>query len=117
MVEADIPLEKAPKLSEFLRKYCKQGGSLPAPSHLRSDYLPELFPQYVESIKGAVEGKAIYVLLDETTDACGRCVLGILLQPVAEPAMAADVVFLESQLQHCVPGSHLLPQQLPHRLR
>ena len=95
LVEADIPLEKAPKLSAFLQKYCKQGGSLPAPSHLRSDYLPELFPQYVEDIKGAVGGKAIYVLLDETTDACGRCVLGILLQPVAETPMAADIVFLE----------------------
>ena len=95
LVEADIPLEKAPKLTAFLQKYCKQGGSLPAPSHLRSDYLPELFPQYVEDIKGAVEGKAVYVLLDETTDACGRCVLGILLQPVGEPPLAADIVFLE----------------------
>ncbi len=48
LVEADIPIEKASKLAAFLQKYCKQGGSLPALSHLRSDYLPELFPQYVE---------------------------------------------------------------------
>lgn len=95
LVEADIPIEKAPKLAVFLQKYCKQGGSLPAPSHLRSDYLPELFPQYVEDIKRAVEGKAVYVLLDETTDACGRCVLAILLQPVGRPPLAADIVFID----------------------
>lgn len=95
LVEADIPLEKAPKLAAFLKKYCKQGGSVPAPSHLRSDYLPELFPQYVEDIKRAVEGQAIYVVSDETTDACGRCVLAIILQPVGKPPLAADLVFLE----------------------
>lgn len=64
LVEADNPLEKAPKLAAFLQKYCKQGGSGPAPSHLHSDYLPELFPQYLEDIKRTVEGMAIYVVSD-----------------------------------------------------
>uniref|UniRef100_A0A8C2DKF4 Uncharacterized protein n=1 Tax=Cyprinus carpio TaxID=7962 RepID=A0A8C2DKF4_CYPCA len=35
-IEADIPLEKTSKLPAILQKYCKQGGSVPAPSHLRS---------------------------------------------------------------------------------
>ncbi|XP_042261208.1 uncharacterized protein LOC121892296 [Thunnus maccoyii] len=92
LLEADIPLEKSPKLAPFLQK---QGGSVPAPSHLQSDYLPELFPQYVEDIQRAVKGKAVYVILDETTDACGHCVLAILLQSVGRPPLAADLVFLE----------------------
>lgn len=94
-IEADIPLEKTSKFSSFLQKYCKQGGSIPAPSHLRSDYLPHLFPQYLEDIKQAVNGSPVYVIADETTDACGRCALAILLQPVGKPPVAADLVFLD----------------------
>ncbi len=94
-IEADIPLEKTSKFSPFLQKYCKQGGSVPAPSHLRSDYLPQLFPQYLEDIKQAVHGSTVYVIADETIDACGRCVLAILLQPVGKPPVAADLIFLD----------------------
>ncbi|XP_046879422.1 uncharacterized protein LOC124469923 [Hypomesus transpacificus] len=95
LIEADIPLEKAPKLSTFLQKHCKQGGSIPAPSHLRTEDLPELYPQYEQDIKDAVAGKDIYIVLDETTDACGRCALAILLQPVGERAVVADLAFFE----------------------
>ncbi|KAL1250938.1 hypothetical protein QQF64_018734 [Cirrhinus molitorella] len=57
LTEADIPLEKAPKLAGILQKYCKQGGSVPASSHLRSDYLPELFPQYIDEAGGRSQGE------------------------------------------------------------
>lgn len=95
LAEADVPLEKAPKFSGFLKKYCKQGGAIPAPSHLRTDYLPELFPHYIQDIKDAVQGKDLYVILDETTDACGRSALAIMLQPVGDRPVLADLVFLE----------------------
>ncbi|KAJ8353378.1 hypothetical protein SKAU_G00209450 [Synaphobranchus kaupii] len=72
LIEADIPLEKDPKFAAFLKRHCKQGGSIPAAFHLRSDYLPELFPQYLQDIKEAVQGQAVYIIVDETTDACGR---------------------------------------------
>ncbi|KAJ8359049.1 hypothetical protein SKAU_G00155740 [Synaphobranchus kaupii] len=95
MIEADVPLEKAPTFASFLKKNCKQGGSIVAASHLHTEYLPELFPQYKQDIKDAVAGKDIYVLVDETTDACGRCVLAILLQPVGKRPVVADQAFLE----------------------
>uniref|UniRef100_A0A665TKM1 Uncharacterized protein n=1 Tax=Echeneis naucrates TaxID=173247 RepID=A0A665TKM1_ECHNA len=41
LVEANIPIEKAPKLADFLQKYCKQGGSIPALFHFRSKYQPD----------------------------------------------------------------------------
>uniref|UniRef100_A0A9R1SQK1 Uncharacterized protein n=2 Tax=Cyprinus carpio TaxID=7962 RepID=A0A9R1SQK1_CYPCA len=53
-IEADIPLEKTYTFSAFLQKYCKQGAAVMAPSHLRSDYLQQLFPQYLEDIKQVV---------------------------------------------------------------
>lgn len=86
--------KKTSKFSPFLQEYCKQGGSVPAPSHLRSDYLPQLFPQDFEAIKQAVHGSPVYVIADETTDACGCCVLAILLQPVNKSPVAADQIFL-----------------------
>ncbi|KAK6309836.1 hypothetical protein J4Q44_G00197170 [Coregonus suidteri] len=84
-----------PKFSTFLKKHCKQGGSFPVPSHLRTEYLPGLYPQYKQDIKDAVEGKDIYVILDETTDAFGRCALAILLQPVDKRPVVADLAFLD----------------------
>uniref|UniRef100_A0A8C8GX22 Uncharacterized protein n=1 Tax=Oncorhynchus tshawytscha TaxID=74940 RepID=A0A8C8GX22_ONCTS len=56
LIKADIPVEKGPKFSTFLKKHCKQGGSTPAPYYQRSDYLPELYSQYEGD---AVEGKDI----------------------------------------------------------
>ncbi|CAB1328790.1 unnamed protein product, partial [Coregonus sp. 'balchen'] len=94
LIKADI-LEMGPKFSTFLKKHCKQGGSFPVPSHLRTEYLPGLYPQYKQDIKDAVEGKDIYVILDETTDAFGRCALAILLQPVDKRPVVADLAFLD----------------------
>ncbi len=37
----------------------------------------------------------MYIIADETTDACGRCVLAILLQPVGKPPVAADLIVLD----------------------
>ncbi len=42
-----------------------------------------------------MEVKAVYIVLDEITNACGCCVLAILLQPVGKPPLAADLVFHE----------------------
>lgn len=41
------------------------------------------------------EGKGVYVIMDETTDNCGRSILAILLQPVGKPPLPVDLVFLE----------------------
>lgn len=70
------------KFSTFLKNHCKQRGSIPVPSHLHTKYLPELYAQYEQDIKDAVQGKDIYI--DETTDAFGRCAFAILLQSVDE---------------------------------
>ncbi len=49
----------------------------------------------MEDIKQAVHGSPVYVIADETTDASGRCVLAILLQPVGKPPVAADLIVLD----------------------
>ncbi len=49
----------------------------------------------MEDIKQAVHGSPVYVIADETTDACGHCVLAILLQPVGKPPVATDLIFLD----------------------
>ncbi|KAJ8333625.1 hypothetical protein SKAU_G00416330 [Synaphobranchus kaupii] len=77
----------------WLRNTASREG--PSLQRLIFEYLPELFPQYEQDIKDAVVGKDIYVLVDETTDACGRCVLAILLQPVGKQPVVADLAFLE----------------------
>ncbi|CAB1336903.1 unnamed protein product, partial [Coregonus sp. 'balchen'] len=95
LIKPDIPLEEGPKFSTFLKKHCKQGGSIPVPSHLCTEYLPKIYPQYEQDIKDAVEGKDIYVILDETTDSFERCALAILLQPVGDRPVVADLAFLD----------------------
>ncbi|CAB1316474.1 unnamed protein product [Coregonus sp. 'balchen'] len=84
LIEADIPLEKVLHISEETLQ-----------RHLRTEYLPELYPQYEQDIKDAVDRKDIYVILDETTDAFDRCALAILLQPVGERPVEADLAFLD----------------------
>ncbi len=49
----------------------------------------------MEDIKQAVHGSPVYVIADETSDTCGRCVLAILLQPVGKPPVAADLIVLD----------------------
>lgn len=63
------------------------------PSHLHTKYIPELYAQYEQDIKDAVQGKDIYI--DETTDAFGRCAFAILLQSVDEWPVVADLAFLD----------------------
>ena len=90
-----IALEKGPKFSTFLKKHCKQGGYIPAPSHLRTEYLPELYPQYVQDIKEAVEGRTFMSSLMRQS---------MTLEDVHSSSYT-------SKLYHCVPSCHVLSQQ------
>lgn len=53
-----------------------------------------------------VKAKAVCVILDETTDTCGRCGPAISLQPAGKPPLTVDLVFLEKVNYHHQDLSH-----------
>ncbi|GBB93735.1 hypothetical protein RclHR1_22210004 [Rhizophagus clarus] len=75
---ADIPLEKINKLRPFFRKYCKNGGTVVGANQLREKYLPKLYDQEVEKLNNSLKNEKICIIVDETTDACGRAAVNVL---------------------------------------
>src|SRR5260363_339948 len=78
MVMADIPLEKVNHLRPFLQKYCREGGAIPQASTLRQVYLPDIFDDHILKLKDLFKEKSISIIMDETTDDCGRKVVNTL---------------------------------------
>ena len=77
-IEANIPLYKVnhPSVKRLLEQYT--GKSVPDESTLRKNYVTDLYKQAIAKVKAALQGRDIYVILDETTDATGKCIVGVL---------------------------------------
>ena len=69
---ASMALEKVEKLKPFLVKYCKQAGTLPQASTLRSTYVPRAFQDHFAALKSLLQQShpaMVHLTADETTDA------------------------------------------------
>jgi hypothetical protein len=80
LIEADIPLEKADSLLPFLKRWCRDGGSIPTCSVLRRLYISPLYESHFEELKSLFASKRISIMVDETTDRCARHVCNLLFK-------------------------------------
>ena len=69
---ADTPLRKLDtlELKEFLERWTKK--EVPSPVTLRLNYLKAVYDRKIDSIRQFINGKFLWVSIDESTDACGR---------------------------------------------
>lgn len=72
MVAAYIPLKKLqnPQFRGFLQKYCKQ--TVSDESTLRMKSVHSVYENVLTEIRASVGDKNFYIIVDESTDACGR---------------------------------------------
>lgn len=107
---ADIPLHKLanPVLKEFLEKETKR--QISHPNTLRN-YVSPLVEEKMEWIRNQVKGKAVYLIVDETTDPksrfCVNVMIGTLDGQPSKP-MLLDVCFTEKNDNESI-------QQVIHR--
>ena len=77
----EIPLEKMERMRPFLLKCCKQAGTLPKASTLRSQYVPRAFEGHFIALKDLLKESApalVHLTADETTDVRDQSILNIL---------------------------------------
>lgn len=76
---ANISFQKLqnPELKKFLELYC--GRTVPDESTLRKGYVNEEYIKIIRSIKEVVKNHYVYLIVDETTDCCGRYIANLLI--------------------------------------
>ena len=83
-VAANIPLEKATRMQPFIKKYCREGGTLTTSKNLRENYIPCVADELRTKIEGIIneiksEHAVFSINIDETTDEKERHVLNTIL--------------------------------------
>lgn len=78
-LSSNIPLFKLnnPIFRNFMEKYTKQ--IIPDESTLRKNYVEKCYTNTIEKIRKYVQGKKIWISLDETTDVEGRYVANVII--------------------------------------
>ena len=79
MTESDIPLYKSNSMRPFLKKHCKNGGSIPGESTLRKYHLPKVYGEHESKLRDLVKDKKLSIAVDETTDERDESVLNIIV--------------------------------------
>jgi hypothetical protein len=79
LIEANIPIEKLNNRSfrEYLSKYTKR--EIPNPSNIRKHYVPNIYEEVIQKIREIVGNNAVYLIVDETSDAKNRYVVNIMV--------------------------------------
>ena len=79
MLAANIPLNKLanPQFKSFLTKYT--GQNIPVESTLRIGYIDDCYTEKMNEIKKLINGKKIWISMDETTDIEGRYIVNTII--------------------------------------
>lgn len=79
MLAANIPLNKLanPQFKSFLAKYT--GQNIPVESTLRIGYIDDCYTEKMNEIKKLINGKKIWISMDETTDIEGRYIVNTII--------------------------------------
>lgn len=79
LVSANIPLGKLKnnEFRSFLEKYTHK--DIPDESTLRKNYVKECYTRTISSIRDAIDGKKLWVSIDETTDVDGRYIGNVIV--------------------------------------
>lgn len=105
-VSANIPLGKLnnSKLRDFLERHT--GHTLPDESTLRKNYLIKCYEDTLNHIRECVNGKKIYVSIDESTDSEGRYVANVVIGTL-ETNSPGQVFLLTSEVLEAVNHSQI----------
>ena len=57
LAEAQIPVERLPKMLPFLAKHCVDGHYIGHPTTIKKVWLPKVFQQHVASLRAELQGK------------------------------------------------------------
>lgn len=81
---ANIPLNKLtnPHLKDFLQKHSKF--NTPDESTIRKNVIEKVFTSTTDKIKKDIGDNYVYIIVDETTDACGRYIANLMIGKLSE---------------------------------
>lgn len=98
LVAANIPLKKLqnPQLRGFLQKYCKQ--TIPDESTLRKKNVHSVYETVLEEIRASLGDKNFYIVVDESTDACGRYIAHLMIGALQEDKATNPYLIASKQL-------------------
>ena len=100
LLSANIPIHKMnnPKFRGFLEKNVKI--TFPSVTTLREKHVPQSFENAIEMIRKDLEGKKLWMSIDETTDATGKKVANVILGELSSDTYCkpylANCAFLEA---------------------
>ncbi|XP_050513176.1 cysteine proteinase 2 isoform X2 [Diabrotica virgifera virgifera] len=84
LLTANIPLKKLQNIHfrQFLQKYCNF--NIPNEATLRKGNVNALYDGVIEEIKVSLSDNTFYVIVDESTDACGRYMVHLIIGALKE---------------------------------
>ncbi|KAJ4428403.1 hypothetical protein ANN_24423 [Periplaneta americana] len=96
-VSANIPFQKLNNnvFRDFLQKYT--GKSNPNESTIRKNYIESCYNKTIDAIRAKLDGKKIWVSIDETTDCMGRYVVNIIVGEMNEEN-SGDIFLLNCEV-------------------
>lgn len=98
LVTSNIPLIRLnnPNLRSFLQKYCKF--NIPEQSILRKRGVDSLYIETREKIREITVGNHFYIIVDETTDSCGRYIAHLMIGSLREEMQIGPYLIASKQL-------------------
>lgn len=99
MIASNIPLTKVnnQNLKQFLQKYCKY--NIPDESTMRKKCVDTIFEETLLNIRNAVSSNYFYVVVDESTDSCGRYIAHALIGVLGEQSPGRSFLFASKKLE------------------
>lgn len=101
LIGSDIPLWKvnSPAFRQFLEKYTTN--SVPDQSTLRKNYSEQVYQETLEKIRTEISENSIWVSLDETTDAEGRCIGNVVIGSMNSETACKPILLTSELMEKC----------------
>lgn len=113
---ANIPLNKLtnPQVKTFLQKYSKFNP--PDESTLRKNVVGKVFATVLDEIKHEIGGNSMYIVVDETSDACGRYIVNLMIGKLTEdePGKAYLIAVKEVEKTNNLTVTRFIQETLTH---
>lgn len=99
LISSNIPLARLNNvnLKSFLQKYCKY--NIPDESTLRKNYVTSCYQQIMAEIQQLVGNNFVYIMVDESTDKCGRYIAHLLIGILHEDIVGKSYLIYCKELQ------------------
>lgn len=101
MVESNIPFNKLSSASfkVFIEKWCKKQLPERDESTLRKTTLDQCYNETISRIKAPLQNNFIYIVVNETTDVCGRYIANLLIITLNEDVGGSPYLVTVKELE------------------